>query len=283
MRIYDPRLGRFLSVDPLTGSYPELTPYQFASNTPIESIDLDGLERYSFKFITEKNGKTHLKCVDFRDEDPFGNVYTDRKFTVENTDGLHYSFNTIPEMVKWNMGGQKGVTPNEVESIELLKVAGQALLMAHDEAQNEAAKYVLSKNSSSPDLNPPTIAVPKQSFKVNRGNSSLVNKNVSVSPFRLGHTFTKHGSGNTNFLTKLANGSNTSVGQWLDDVIAQKFIGKNLGNLKNGAIEIPIPKGLGRIVNPDGSFTEATHAVLVPSGTGVKTAYPSLGNSLKNE
>ena len=45
MRIYDPRLGRFLSVDPLTESYPELTPYQFASNTPINSVDLDGLER----------------------------------------------------------------------------------------------------------------------------------------------------------------------------------------------------------------------------------------------
>jgi RHS repeat-associated protein len=44
MRIYDPRLGRFLSVDPITTEYPELTPYQFASNRPIDGIDLDGLE-----------------------------------------------------------------------------------------------------------------------------------------------------------------------------------------------------------------------------------------------
>ncbi len=35
---------RFLSVDPLTQNYPELTPYQFASNTPIWAVDLDGLE-----------------------------------------------------------------------------------------------------------------------------------------------------------------------------------------------------------------------------------------------
>jgi len=34
MRIYDPRLGRFLSVDPITADYPELTPYQYASNNP---------------------------------------------------------------------------------------------------------------------------------------------------------------------------------------------------------------------------------------------------------
>jgi|GEM_PF-4045738 len=44
MRVYDPRLGKFLSVDPLTSKYSMLTPYQFASNTPIKAIDLDGLE-----------------------------------------------------------------------------------------------------------------------------------------------------------------------------------------------------------------------------------------------
>lgn len=44
MRIYDPRVGRFLSLDPLQAQYSELTPYQFASNSPISGIDLDGLE-----------------------------------------------------------------------------------------------------------------------------------------------------------------------------------------------------------------------------------------------
>jgi hypothetical protein len=44
MRIYDPRLGRFLSVDPLTQEYPYYTPYQFAGNKPIWAVDLDGAE-----------------------------------------------------------------------------------------------------------------------------------------------------------------------------------------------------------------------------------------------
>jgi hypothetical protein len=44
MRVYDPRAGRFLSVDPITSKYPELTPYQFASNRPVDGVDQDGLE-----------------------------------------------------------------------------------------------------------------------------------------------------------------------------------------------------------------------------------------------
>ena len=43
-RIYNPGIGKFLSVDPLSGSFSELTPYQFASNRPIDGVDLEGLE-----------------------------------------------------------------------------------------------------------------------------------------------------------------------------------------------------------------------------------------------
>jgi RHS repeat-associated protein len=49
MRIYDPRIGKFLSMDPIASNYPELTPYQFSSNRPIDGIDLDGMERMDFK------------------------------------------------------------------------------------------------------------------------------------------------------------------------------------------------------------------------------------------
>jgi RHS repeat-associated protein len=44
MRMYDPRVGRFLSVDPIAKSYPQLTPYQFANNRAINGVDLDGME-----------------------------------------------------------------------------------------------------------------------------------------------------------------------------------------------------------------------------------------------
>jgi RHS repeat-associated protein len=44
MCIYDTRVARFLSVDPLSPKFPWYTPYQFAGNTPIQAIDLDELE-----------------------------------------------------------------------------------------------------------------------------------------------------------------------------------------------------------------------------------------------
>jgi RHS repeat-associated protein len=41
-RIYDSRLGRWLSVDPLGHNYQELAPYQFVDNNPLIFIDPDG-------------------------------------------------------------------------------------------------------------------------------------------------------------------------------------------------------------------------------------------------
>ncbi len=41
-RIYDSRLGRWMSVDPLKEKYPFASPYNFALNTPIQAFDPDG-------------------------------------------------------------------------------------------------------------------------------------------------------------------------------------------------------------------------------------------------
>jgi len=56
MRMYDTRVCRFISVDPITKKYPMFSPYQFASNTPIWGIDQDGLEVIIY---TETTGLGH--------------------------------------------------------------------------------------------------------------------------------------------------------------------------------------------------------------------------------
>ena len=47
--MHDPRIGRFFAVDPLAPKYPELTPYQFSSNRPIDCVELEGLEAASYQ------------------------------------------------------------------------------------------------------------------------------------------------------------------------------------------------------------------------------------------
>jgi RHS repeat-associated protein len=44
-RVHDPRIGRFLSVDPLTAQYPHNSPYAFSENVVINAVELEGLEK----------------------------------------------------------------------------------------------------------------------------------------------------------------------------------------------------------------------------------------------
>ncbi|SDT36912.1 RHS repeat-associated core domain-containing protein [Mucilaginibacter mallensis] len=41
-RFYDPRIGRWLSADPLAGRYPSFSPYNYSLNNPINTFDPDG-------------------------------------------------------------------------------------------------------------------------------------------------------------------------------------------------------------------------------------------------
>ena len=43
-RVHDPRLGRFLSIDPLAPDYPWNSPYAFSENRVIDGVELEGLE-----------------------------------------------------------------------------------------------------------------------------------------------------------------------------------------------------------------------------------------------
>ena len=94
----------------------------------------------------------------------------------------------------------------------------------------------------------------------------------------IGHTFKKHGSHNTIQLKNLAKNGKNHEGQWLNDIAAEDFIFRHLNQLSNGVRDIPIPassQNIGRVFrNGDGAVFAPTHIRLVPSGSGVKTAYP---------
>ena len=78
-RIYDSRLGRFLSVDPLTKSYPWYSPYQFAGNKPIIAIDLDGLEEYIVVTQHFKDGSVKSITIQYTQTKADAKVRVDSK------------------------------------------------------------------------------------------------------------------------------------------------------------------------------------------------------------
>ena len=54
VRLYDPTYGRFLSVDPLWVKYLPLQPYQYAGNSPVMAVDVDGRVIIPITLTTEQ-------------------------------------------------------------------------------------------------------------------------------------------------------------------------------------------------------------------------------------
>jgi hypothetical protein len=124
MRIYDPRVGRFLSVDPIAVKYPELTPYQFASNTPIDAIDLDGLEAVTSKqsnvyfiklqnvnmsFILRQPGKSFTQTAAGNNNPKLVDVTINTQQYDKKTLWAAFMYNT-------NLASQSPQTPGNYES-----------------------------------------------------------------------------------------------------------------------------------------------------------------------
>jgi RHS repeat-associated protein len=90
-RIYNTRLGKFLSVDPLTQTFPMLTPYQFASNSPIWAIDLDGLEAKIYQSSLKDNWgfKTMMAIAD---QTTLGKEFNDVLKSQNKIDVYYFSY-----------------------------------------------------------------------------------------------------------------------------------------------------------------------------------------------
>ncbi len=62
-RIHDPRIGRFLSIDPLVRDYPWNSPYAFSENRVINSVELEGLEASIAIDGSTQNGPVDLAAI----------------------------------------------------------------------------------------------------------------------------------------------------------------------------------------------------------------------------
>ena len=178
MRTYDPRLGRFLSIDPLAKEYPYYTPYQFAGNKPVRNIDIDGLEEGISRFATFATTTYTFSNKKFN----FGigvqyklNEKASLTLNVNNyVDNNNLTFNTFvningigPKNI--NGGGTVGISTNQFGEVKLF--SGRSKL-------GEINRPSISSFSPSAFPTPPVTNVESQLDK-NFNEASDISENVA--------------------------------------------------------------------------------------------------------
>jgi RHS repeat-associated protein len=140
-RMHDPRLGRFFAVDPLANKYPELTPYQFASNSPIFMVEFEGLEgtMYMYRVWEDAEGKHSVSVgsdvvpgltsnLNKKILMPYGNPPDGKPIRVEYTDAHGTATGLIPIDEKPTVSELNEVFGNQLPKPESVpeKTFGQA-------------------------------------------------------------------------------------------------------------------------------------------------------------
>jgi|GEM_PF-3980431 len=212
MRIYDPRLGKFLSVDPLTKSFPSLTPYQFASNSPIANVDLDGLEASFFMYVYSEhiNGEARFKLipkkmVDAKLETYLGTIHTnltDVSF-VKGTDGHWHQIPKEWENKSFSEAGDFRAVFKMIDSWKIndeaydAVIKGEALQKIGQKAEAAISIVMLmdgAKNIALKGINGLRVVVGGQYKKIYRGGGKFVisDKDIKIDP-NTGMVKTTHG------------------------------------------------------------------------------------------
>jgi RHS repeat-associated protein len=138
-RIHDARIGRFLSVDPLSNEYPWNSTYAFAENRVIDGSDLEGLEFYyaaDGSFLFKIKGSTQVVIVTEYEIKERSDGKTEWKFMG----GSQY-------ILKNNTKGGKNEPVSHDEFIKVASVAyGESSvgygITSHDEMNGIASAHI---------------------------------------------------------------------------------------------------------------------------------------------
>ena len=297
-RIYDPDLGRFMQADPIVQDPRDaqsLNRYSYVYNNPLSYTDPTG-------YSTECGAKPGEVCPSAIEQQKAesakaaqtqgsskpeevskGNQSADLQNSAKKANGSTESeLNTSDG---WQYKGKTngvdtyGKTYNRQDILNSVDDTGTLHLISEFTLPWDAATCLYNGCGKAGWTLAAITILPIGKYK-KLDELSDVTQGTHLIPLtkaKFGHTFTTHGQETTEFLTKRAAGSGKAMGQFLDDQAAARLIQENLGNLKNGAISVPLPSGFpARMIMPDGSHVPASAMRLVPSRNGVKTAYPEL-------
>jgi RHS repeat-associated protein len=203
MRIYDARIGKFLSVDPITANYPMLTPYQFAGNMPIEATDLDGLEP---SHTAQKGDCEGCKIEALKDGDYLSDVQ-DQKFTLKMRGVSQAQFDKFKNQMSLDPGkiinnnkakynlvdrdGSYGVTKNDHFDIDIFPDNGSVVVSNVTNSTNYLSVTVKTleghpdagQNTFTTMYDPKTSTMTWQTNNISRSND-FVTQGIGAGMFR---------------------------------------------------------------------------------------------------
>ncbi len=214
-RMYDPRLGRFFSLEPLASSSPDYSPYLYAGNCPITFIDNNGeVEKY-YIIKYSSNGQfkiSYLKTTLYRyigDDDLYflgirtsiryelnKRVYyiqmPNQKFDEHSTpcfsfgeDGVNYSryeSSFLKDPVGWVeqnnwFSDQGGFTDAWTKSLDVIQTGAQIGLFMGAGAK---ANFTLAKNSFVTNPISTTIKAPEIEGPTGAWKASTLTKATTI-------------------------------------------------------------------------------------------------------
>lgn len=109
-RIYNPRIGKFLSVDPLARKFSFYSPYHFAGNKPISALDIDGLEDIYFMDSFINDGGNGEESFDILTSTEIGNeIITSFKNIDPDVGEVNKGYDIFVQSVKLTVSDGTGV------------------------------------------------------------------------------------------------------------------------------------------------------------------------------
>jgi len=123
-RMHDARVGRFLSLDPLSKTYPWNSPYAFSENRVIDGLELEGLEYISIHHFTNGSvGKTEFYKMNDKQIKRLGGTTAGVHNSVPYGSGgkgiVHYYYNETGEINKtlWEQRQTGGLSDLEFHGL----------------------------------------------------------------------------------------------------------------------------------------------------------------------
>jgi hypothetical protein len=234
--------SRFLSVDPLTSSYPHYSPYQYAGNTPIQAIDIDGLEEYVVIKELYRNSSTKKITIYYIVDKDKVEQKINHKFkevTGKNPDGTfelgEYLTNQKVIRITQDHNGKETVSPDD-------KLTKQEKAVLQEKSKNDVRFNTIE---SERDLKTPdSYYVSESKFKPENTQSKIATKNFSYIPPTFEGVVVRPGAlisnftGSSNYIA--AAGVNPQGGQLGPDLISSLRILSNTLRTANNITSITI-------------------------------------------